>query len=494
MKKIILHKNFKLLVLLFCLGGLTACQSVSNKYANLVEEQANNKISQESQANANESKATEIDPRLVPEFSQVLTDFSNFEGLELESSSFQSKQAFKLNQENFQMTVNQMAILPVDKMSQTMKEEAKLTDEGSDINSLVLVYTTIENLTDQDLHLSIEDITMGPIDDTEMVYADQSLYPSQSGNLQTIVNDSQSKLQGKASVDGYLVFSLTKDLEEQISREGHLKLSMNEPTPIDDKGVQLDLGNKLALFLPISEESETMIVSQSQFIADRLTTEFWGQKTELAAQNLETSQEEEGVTLTTKRVEVTDFAPFEHYEEIFKNFEFGQVIVSIEYEISNQTEQTIYPVDGQSRLIIGEDPIEADYVLINEEYGQGVEPGQSKRIIQTFALDKKRYQEVWQGQDYQFEIIIPNQSRADQSDTGLTVAQSEDSGEEETSSESSLEEQEAQNFVYVISYQPQLKLFVDDNLDLVDQLLDETSQSSGQVNLDSPDQDESEHN
>ena len=111
--------------------------------------------------------------------------------------------------------------------------------------------------------------------------------------------------------------------------------------------------------------------------------------------------------MTITRLEVSDFQPNSYNEESFRNFKYGAVIVSVEYDVTNKSQKTLLPVDGNTVLTINGDPINSDYVLTNQVYGKELAPGQTYHVIKTFALDKSRYQEHWQGHDYSLTISVP---------------------------------------------------------------------------------------
>ncbi len=89
--------------------------------------------------------------------------------------------------------------------------------------------------------------------------------------------------------------------------------------------------------------------------------------------------------MTITRLEVSDFQPISYNEESFRNFKYGAVIVSVEYDVTNKS-RTLAPVDGNTVLTINGDPINSDYVLTNKFMAR-VAPGQTYHI-KTFALDR----------------------------------------------------------------------------------------------------------
>ena len=118
-------------------------------------------------------------------------------------------------------------------------------------------------------------------------------------------------------------------------------------------------------------------------------------------------ESDQGIDVTVTRLEVSDFHPNSYNEDSFRNFKYGAVIVSVEYDVTNKSQKTLMPVDGNTVLTINGDPINSDYVLTNQVYGKELAPGQTYHVIKTFALDKSRYQEHWQGHDYSLTISVP---------------------------------------------------------------------------------------
>jgi len=159
------------------------------------------------------------------------------------------------------------------------------------------------------------------------------------------------------------------------------------------------------------------------------------------------------------------------------------VIVSLQIEIDNQSDHTLLPTDSLVNLVINGDTIQSDYILINELYGEHLDPGEKTTIIKTFALDKYTYQQNWQNQDIQIYIQVSSDDSIDNQDATTTVEESTEveqveefmTGEEtdiivdEETTGVDTELMYVGNFVW----KPKLVKYINEGLEVVDELASE---------------------
>jgi len=403
----------------------------------------------------NAENETAIDARFVPEFSQVIAEFRNSDVLTLaEESNFKVNETFSQTQNNFQLSVENMEVFEVDSADESVSSEFNYEDNPG---AVILMEVAITNLTDETIYYPIEGLRMSYQSADMQMHPSSALYPAQSGDLTKILEQNNGEIRPSMTVNGYLIYSLGQDEWEEASDLGNVYLTVvppqSEPDAISGVGASL-LGDERVLYLPLDEETQEQLSENNQMIPDRLSSEWWGQKTILAQDELNETSEDDDVSVELLRAEISDFEPKDIYEENFQNFNYGQIIVSIEYEVTNNSDHELLPVDGVATLQIGEDSLNSDYVLINDYNGTVIKPGDSYTTIKTFALDKLRYQEVWQGEPLYIAINTP--------------VKSDDEEElEEEAAEETIEDSDDLIYYFDFTWTPNLVNYINEDLDVV---------------------------
>lgn len=479
-----------LIVLIFFLSG---CESFSGQYEQFIQEQAieSNEILNSQESSQTDESTALIDPRFVPEFNQVEAELKNMDGLTIGATLFASNQSFTQQQDAFEIKIQSFKLFEVEEMNTSFEKNFGYSDEGA---AVVLLHTSITNTSNETFYFPIEELKLSYRDAPMTYLPSQSLYPSQSGNLTEILLQNAGEITAGSMVEGYLVYGLNEDALTSINEYENFYLTVVPPRQNMDEIVGLGaniLGDELPLFLPLSKQAEEEVSLNQSYIQDRLTTEWWGTKTLLAAEDVQITNTDQDVVYKLERIEVSDFEPIENYADTFQNFTYGQIIVSIQYTVNNQSKHAILPVDGEASLVIGEDEIKSDYALINQLYGQVLQPGESMTVVKSFALDKMRYYDVWQGSDFYIAINTPiddsyldgkedasqTQDGSDEDDilnesveeflngdTAIVI----DEGEEEF-----VDEEEMLELIYVyFNWKPVYLRYINDELDIVEDRAD----------------------
>lgn len=395
-----LSKYFKMNVLFVLFITLTGCAQVND----LVSQQVEEITSSESESAASDEFA--LDQRLVPEFSQVERDLYNLMQPELkEEAYFRSNDIFTLSQDSFQLNVEEFRVY---EMSPQSSDRSDTRQE--DIGAVFILDISLINLTADVFYFPIEELRLSYRGAAMSKFPDSVLYPAPSGDLMKILSAVDGEIGPGMTVEGYLTYSLTLSEWQTAKSNGSIYLSVMPPqsnlSAMVGAGTS-NLGEERDLFLPLNSETNELLIQNGQRVPDRLTSEWWGDKIVLAEESINETVENGDVTIRINRIEMSDFIPQPHYELNFQNFMFGQIIVSIELEVVNHSEFNLLPIDGRATLQIGEDMIHSDYTLINELYGTVLESGESLTVIHSFALDKMRYQQVWQKHPINISLSIP---------------------------------------------------------------------------------------
>ncbi|UUX33972.1 hypothetical protein [Fundicoccus culcitae] len=389
---------------------LAACDDLSGQYEQFIQEQAadsHETIESVVSDNSEHLMNDVIDTRLVPEFNQVESELHTLEGIEIGETLFASTQSHSQSQDAFEINIRTFKLFEVDSIDESLLKDFGYSEDAA---AVVLIHAAITNTTNETFYFPIEELRLSYRDAPMSFLPSQTLYPSASGNLSQILLQNNGEITAGTMVEGYVVYGLNASALESIQAAESFYLNVVPPRQNVDEIVGLGanlLGNELPLFLPITDEAEEEISLNNTYIQDRLTTEWWGTKTLLAAEDVSLTDSDQDVHYQVEKIEVADFEPFENYVDAFQNFNYGQVIVSVQYTVDNQSQHAILPVDGDASLVIGEDEIKSDYALINQLYGEVLQPGESMTVIKTFALDKMRYYDVWQGMNFYIAINTP---------------------------------------------------------------------------------------
>lgn len=378
------------------------------------------------------------------------------------NSLYQLEQPLATNEQNYTLTVNMMKIYEVDQLKEEVKSEF---DFQNGKGALIVLHVKIENKTQESFYYPIEALDLTYLNATSQTQPSLALYPADSGNLALTLSDTQGEIVAGETVEGYLVYGLGSEALATAKETGYVFLTVVPPKrqKSDISGVGANaLGDEQSLYLPLDKAYEAKLLVNATHLRDRLTTEYWGDKAILADEKINKTNTNSGVSITLDQVEVSEFTPHDYNEDAFRNFKYGAVIVSIAYTVKNQTNTTLLPVDSKAQLIINADPINSDYVLTNQVKGKELKPGQTFKVIQSFALDKKRYQEKWQGHDYQLQITVPE--KGPDIDSG-TLPESASESSESTNAQNQ-PAKEPQQFPIQFEFSPKLKQLYDAELKL----------------------------
>lgn len=387
--------NMKLVVLLASTAMIMGCGNVQERYQEFIEEKAE-ESTQVFQVVTDES--TSMLPKTLDELYDSIVSEND---ISTDSEIFRLSQPIQHRQNYFDLTVSDMMVV----LATSDDPLLGLTQENLTGNgALILIKMSMTNYYDEPFYFSGNELKLSYWDSSVTHYPVSGVYDYEQGNLLERFNE---PIQPGETVEGYLVYTVTSEDIKAITAIGAFSLAILPPTLSNDGIVGLSaqsLGNELPFYLPVNQTTQELLVLQSQFIQDRVTAEWWGNKTVLASANLDEIVQDGDVELTLKRVELSDFIPHEQYQESFQYFPNGVVILSVEIQIDNQSQYALLPVDSEVGVDINDYHITSDYVLINEHYGEILSPGESTTLIKTFALDKMTYQLYWQDEPMVFSI------------------------------------------------------------------------------------------
>lgn len=378
---------------------LSACGKVEESY----QEYLKDKVDQGTTIDQTSQSAPEL--TRPDSWDHLKTGISQAKDLQLGQTLFYDESGYKQTQAAYQIAVHQFEVINL---------EGDKADQ--DQAGIFIAQVQITNTSDKDLYFPVDQVTLSYGQAESSLGPDRDLYPFQEEDLIDSFSDMDMRLKPEQSQAGYLVFSLSRADMDRLKETPALFLSFLPPVDRPDTVYGLEdaaYGQDLPLYLPLNQTSAEALQVKEGLIQDRITAEWWGTKEVLAQEERALAQDQEGISVRLVRAELSDFVPFEAYEESFQYFPNGQVILTLEFEITNQSQWQVLPVDSQVGALIGEDYIGSDYSLINEVYGITLGPGESIRTIRSFALDRQTYLDRWQGQPINLDVNI-NRTQATQ--------------------------------------------------------------------------------
>ncbi len=436
------------------------------RYDSFIDDAAEEIASSQTPAESDSQSAVEepnVDERIIPEFDQLESAILNSEQVTITEPVYRAEPPYVRDIEDVVTTVENINIYEVDEADEDLMKEFNFEEEPG---AIVYMHVTIANQRSEDIQVPVQNFRLSYLNGSQQSYPSEDLYFLPNGNLSSIMANANNMLPADSYVEGYLAFGIGEEMYEAMDEVGYYTLNTEYSLGSGSNFTDLVETN---IYLPLNEEARVALNNNEQMLPDRLTTEWWGNKTILAEDFPNDSEEDEDVTVSLDQIQITDFEPFENYESVFENFLYGQVIVTAKFTVTNNTDEVIMPNDGQISLMIGEDEIFDDYVLINQLYGERLEPGESMEMIRSFALDKMRYYDTWQGEDMAIYLSLPTLT------TVNGAEESDESADEEELEEdlASVDEEdliiEDDAFLFQWLYTPELVRFVNADMEIVEE-------------------------
>ncbi len=450
--------KLKKILLLGCLTLLTGC---GQTYDQFIENQAE-KLTENESSDSVESTAesSTVDERIIPEFNQLETALLETDTMTLDPDRVSLNEASQRTSHNVITTVESVHIWDVTKADPELKSAFHYEEEPG---AIVLLDVTVANQSNQAIQLIPDNFHLSYLNGVQMAYPNNELYPLPNGNLSKIMAAANYVVPQDSHVEGYLAFGIGEEMYQMMQEVGYFTLN-TDFSPQDQQSVGSSVEAKLPI--PLNDEMAQAIKNNEQMLNDRLTNEWWGNKALLAEAQPKDTQEDEDVAVTLNAIQVTDFEAFESYQSVFENFLSGQVIVTAEFTVENNTDETILPLDGDISLMINGDEIHDDYLLINQLYGERLEPGEEMTMVRSFALDKQRYADYWQDEEILIQLNIPTLAAVEEAEEIEEVEDpesNEEAGEEEDNTTDSEEAKPLYYFTW--SYQPELIEWINEDLE-----------------------------
>lgn len=370
-----------------CLLILGACQ-------NIQEEQAVETSTSMSQ----EIKISSLD--------ELKSEMAKLSKLEWGETLFETNSPLEQKQSRYEIKLKDLSLRYA---SSTNQDLPSLHKKGGKQGAVLLLELELYNPSSQDLYFPIESFELTESNAVTKYLPNSPLIPSDEVDLLSQLQSQNRLVKSGDRISGYLTYALDSEGVENFLSQGAAYLDILPPTTNADAIIGLtDTTQDVSFpfYLPLNREMELALQENALRIQDRLSAEFWGEKTLLAQGQDLKEENQEKITLRVKGIELTNLDLFEAFEESFQYFPNGQVILSVEMEIDNQSDYDVLPVDATLSAMINGDMIQSDYALITQVYGEKI-PAKSKgKIIKAFALDRGTYEARWQDQEIQFAYSL----------------------------------------------------------------------------------------
>ena len=304
-------------LLLMCIG-LGACQA----------RQTNNE-SQDTSASILGQKEEELslDPRLIPDFTQVLAEYQKSPTADHLTLDFESEGPFSYQGDNFNVTVNHLAYL---------------TSASKDETDLLLLHLSIENTSSLAINFPPKRIKLQTLSQNYHAYSDANKYSSDSGYLADILNRQNNRIGPDMSLEGYLVFSVNDPATETVNFvfDDQATAKLNSKLHL----LKLDLGPSDfmsgGMLLPLNQASKEFLEEQAQFIQDPSINNLLGNKVSLIDTQVENDLLiGEWGDIEVKRWQLMTLNPFQAYEVEFQSYSQRPIILSLEYVLDKFPEK-----------------------------------------------------------------------------------------------------------------------------------------------------------
>lgn len=350
-----------------------------------------------------------FDLRLVPELQEVDQELLRAGQSEQVEKIFQSQDGPNLGLDEGQVKINNITLYGFD-----IQESKQRRASASAQTGILLINVAISNFSDKDLYIPENFLRLKFDGENEFAPDDSTAYPLDFGYLEKILDKNQRRLQAEQTVEGYLVYHLSALNLLEAKHQGYLALSVQNWIRLLDRNPQeialLQSDAKdFSMVLPVNQEVAEHILQNQDFIQDRLSQEWWGDKLLISRfqgpENLQTG----AVNIQLSKMELCDFDLRPEYRQLFQEFPQGQIILTVELLLENDKD-SIYllrPQDIALTLNLANQQFKTEDSLIKENLPKYLGPNQSQRIRRVFVIDKAFYQQNGQGKALELGIQLP---------------------------------------------------------------------------------------
>ena len=347
-----------------------------------------------------------FDVRFVPEIQQVDSQIHESSNFQQVSKLFQNESSVDIHLTKAKVSINS-SIFYEGILSTSPSELPLMLEEGNE--GLLLLHVSITNISEEAIYIpeNFLDVSIKP--SNHFLLSQMDLYPLEFGYLDTILEADKRFIEPEQTAEGYLIYQLAPMDFFATKSQGYLYLNLKELDQIEELA-QLDTGNyQHHIVLPMNELVKDRIDLAQNFIQDRVSREWWGDKSMIVEDSQHNLLSHQGLQIQVKKIEVTDLIVRPDYQGIFEEFPKGQLLVSVLLEINNTGSERLlaYLDQFEFDLRMGDSLLVSEPLLENGDNPIFIGPKQREELIKVFVLDKEVYQREWQRQDFQFEGRLP---------------------------------------------------------------------------------------
>lgn len=278
-------------------------------------------------------------------------------------------------------------------------------DDQTDGGVLITKYT-LKNDTD-------EDYSYMPMIPATYVGAEKNLdnyrdiLPEDEQLAIMLTSDDDYTVKAGEEVTGYYTYPAGEDRLQDIIDAGEVEVEVPQPKE-DNEDSSTAIGKEGKFIISLSDESADKNEDKASkgFYEDAVTADNMGDKEMLdEEEGIDETEELGDIKVTLDGYQFTEFEPNDDEAARFDSFENGIVLLTVKFDIENNSDDPIGKDSASSKLTMNDGSMYTldEGMLLDYEFEEAIEPGDSDELLQVFLLDKRDYED-WEGRSYEVEL------------------------------------------------------------------------------------------
>src|SRR5699024_10881875 len=122
-------------------------------------------------------------------------------------------------------------------------------------------------------------------------------------------------------------------------------------------------------------------------------------------EGIDETEELGDIKVTLDGSQLTEFEPSDDEAARFDSFENGTVLLTVKFDIEENSHEPIAKDSASSKLTMNDGSMSTldEGMLLDYDFEEAIEPGDSDELLQVFLLDKRDYED-WEGRSYEVEL------------------------------------------------------------------------------------------
>ena len=325
---------------------------------------------------------------------------------------FTSTQPTKVKQGNVEIDIEEYSIIEVKDFHQDFSIPfGRQTDDGG----IFLAKITVTNKENQDIWYSpMFDMTFTGA--TSAFSNTRKVLPENYANIGSDLTANKNLIKKGESVTGYLPMALDPEELSSILELGLVSYEVPAAYNKADSVKTADaIGKAESVQLSVSKSGAETVKENAKFYQDKATIKNMGTKTMIEEkEGIDDSQTIGEITTTLKGYQFTEFEPNEEEAPRFTDFN-GVVLLTLKYDIKNESDKEVAFTTANSTLLVDDGSliVIGQGMLLDYKSTDVVKTGETKELIQVFAMDKEQYDKLWKDKTYKAQLALSDSSAKD---------------------------------------------------------------------------------